>query len=187
LASEFAAHEVVAIDAQSFAEHLLDRLGWAVPPDDVEDFIGPEFRFGPLELFLSCEADVPCVMAERGAHVALIGVATGEGTPEVTLRLDRTGGQDAALWRGFEFVTLQRSAGEWRVVGRRVVGGAEPSNRSTSRALDHCAPDFPERPLAHTSGLEVEVGAVARCDGAGLDWEIVQFDMRYDLGRVYVR
>jgi hypothetical protein len=120
LASEFSARGVFAIDAQSFAERLMENLGWAVAPGEVEDLIGREFRYGFLDRFLSCEADAPCVMVERRAHVTLVGAAAGEGTNRVTLLLDQTGGPDAALWRRFEFLTLRRSAGEWRVVDRRL-------------------------------------------------------------------
>jgi hypothetical protein len=122
LASEFSVQDVAVVDAQSFAETLQESLGWVMTPDEVEDLIGSAFRFGRLDLFLSCEADAPCVMAAPGAHIALVGVLSENETEQVTLRLDRTGGQDRDPWRRFEFVTLQRSGGEWRVVARRVVG-----------------------------------------------------------------
>jgi hypothetical protein len=119
LASVFSSHDVFALDARSFAELLREHLGWAVTPAEVEHLMGREFRYGWLDRFLSCE-DAQCAMAERGIHIALVGVAAEEGAQEVTLRLDRTGGGDGALWRQFEFITLRREGPEWRVTARRV-------------------------------------------------------------------
>lgn len=116
LAAELSSNEVFAVDARSFSEKLAEELGWAVTPADVEALMGEAFRYGWLDRFLSCEADAPCVMADRGAHMALAGVVTEEAGLKVTLRLDRTGGGDRALTRRFEFITLRRTGGEWRIV-----------------------------------------------------------------------
>lgn len=122
LASELSSHDVFAVDVRSFPALLRDSLHWVVGPDDLKELLGQDFRYGPLDLFLSCEAGTDCVLARPGVHVAVVGLSAMDDAERVTLRLDRTGGEDQALFRRFEILTLQRESGEWGVLSRRVLG-----------------------------------------------------------------
>ncbi len=110
--------EVFAIDAASFAALLRDDLDPALTADAVEDLLGPDFRYGPIDRWVSCGGDAPCEMAHRGVHVALLGVSANDESDEIALRLARTGGEDGGVWRSFGSMRVQNSDGVWRVVSR---------------------------------------------------------------------
>lgn len=116
--AELADDGAFAIDPRSFASILRGQLEWDVTPEDVEDLIGPDFRYGPIDRFVSCERDAPCEMAYPGTHIVLLRVAATDDAEQVSLRLGRTGGADGAVWRGFESVTVRRAGGAWQVVER---------------------------------------------------------------------
>ncbi|MBT8403276.1 MAG: hypothetical protein KJP18_05425 [Gemmatimonadetes bacterium] len=116
--NELADAGAFAIDARSFSAILRGELNWDVTPEDIEDLVGPEFRYGPIDRFVTCEQDVPCQMAYPGTHIVLLRVAADEERGEVSLRLGRTGGADGAVWRGFESITVRRVEGAWQVVDR---------------------------------------------------------------------
>ena len=110
--------EVFAVDAGSFAALLRDDLDSGLTADNVEDLLGPEFRYGPIDRWVSCERDVPCEMAYPGIHVALLRVSSNDETGEIALRLARTGGADGSVFRTFGSIRVQQSEGGWRVVDR---------------------------------------------------------------------
>ena len=114
--SELAEVGAFAIDPRSFASILSGELDWDVTPDDIEDWIGPEFRYGPIDRFVSCERDMPCEMAYPGTHIVLLRVAADDDREQVSLRLGRTGGADGAVFRGFQSVTVRRADGAWQVI-----------------------------------------------------------------------
>lgn len=116
LAAGFSDTDVFALDAESFALLLQSHLSPALTGDDVEALIGPDFRYGPIDRWVSCGGDVPCQMAYPGTHVALLRVTPEEAGEQLVLRLGRTGGADGGVWRAFESMRVQQVEGRWRLV-----------------------------------------------------------------------
>jgi hypothetical protein len=110
--------DAFAVDPASFARLLEDELDWFVTPGDVQELLGPDFRYGLIDRFVSCEADIPCQMAYPGTHVVLLRASVGSDPDEVRLRLGLTGGADGGVWRSFSSMTVQRAEGSWTVVER---------------------------------------------------------------------
>jgi hypothetical protein len=108
--------DVFAIDAQSFAAQLRDHLSEALTPDAVQDLIGPDFRYGPIDRWVSCDGETPCEMAYPGTHVSLLRVTARDDPGDIVLRLARTGGADGGVWRTFGSIRVQQVEGRWRVV-----------------------------------------------------------------------
>lgn len=116
IASGFSEADVFAVDAQSFAIGLGMHLSGALTADTVEDLLGPEFRYGPIDRWVSCEGQVPCQMAYPGTHVSLLRVTPGDEPGEMVLRLARTGGADGSVWRTFGSLRVRQVEGRWRLV-----------------------------------------------------------------------
>ena len=116
IASGLSDTNVFSIDARSFAVQLQASLSGALTADIVETLLGSDFRYGPIDRWVSCDGETPCSMAYPGIHVSLLGATPSEDGDEIVLRVARPGGDDGGVWRAFGSMRVKQVEGRWQLV-----------------------------------------------------------------------